>query len=235
MDVLNGYIAQTEALLEGCAVTKLTAQPPWPSAEKNPFLLTRDTAVELGGYPKESVNLLLSSSTPLTEEGVYLLGDNGLLSNATTHCSFGKIVLLDCGELPTEECYDYLKSVEFVDYRLQLRDVMVRTSSQQFFANLRIGTGAKNGGFNLERLGAALLERYRAIPQVRGVKILFLLGENPLYKQLLPIAQRVKEVTAAMNQMLDGMELDCASCKLSTICAEVEGLRELHAAARKEA
>ena len=59
-------------------------------------------------------------------------------------------------------------------------------------------------------------------------------GDSPLYRQLIPIAEKVKDVTAALNTMFDGIDMDCGSCSLNEICDEVEGLRELHRKKRAE-
>ena len=53
-------------------------------------------------------------------------------------------------------------------------------------------------------------------------------GDSPLYRQLMPAAERVREITAALNTMFEGIEMDCGSCSMSPVCDEVEDLRRLH-------
>lgn len=79
-----------------------------------------------------------------------------------------------------------------------------------------------------------MLDHFLELPEVEAVHIIFLLGGSPLYKQLLAVAEKAKELTATLNTMLDGMEFNCKNCNLSSVCAEVEGLRKLHAAARNQ-
>lgn len=235
MNVFDRYITDVEQKLKSYPMQRLdTSGGYWPPAEKNPFLLERNTAVELGGYPKESVNLILSSSGFRfgADREAYLIGNPALLRRGGNHISFGKIVLLKSGEVKAEDTYDYVKSTEFADIRLRLRDVMLRLSSQKCFTNLRVGKTALREGFTIEKMAGSMLKQFEEIPEVEQVKLILILGDSPLYKELLPVTEKVRDVTVALNTMLDGMELDCGSCNLSEICAEVEGLRAVHAEAR---
>ena len=237
MDIFDQYIKQVTALLSDYTIQGLSAEgPTWPISPKNPFLMERDTALELGSYPKDSINLILSSSNfdwskPAT---LSLIGNPDLIKETDKPISYGKIVLLKTGSVDPENTYNYLKSTEIADIRLRFSDVMLRMSSQKFFSNLRIGKKAMKNGFSIEKMGRTMLQHFLEIPEVEAVHIILLLGDSPLYKQLLPIAEQAKELTITLNTMLDSMEFNCKSCTLSSVCAEVEGLRKLHAAARTQ-
>lgn len=234
MDIFDQYAETIEKRLKLETLRHLdNNRNIWPTAEKNPFIMERDTALELGGHPKESLNLMVSSSNFEFEKqgGVYFIGDPTLLTSKNSHLSFGKIVLIKTKAVETEDVYNYLKSVEFADIRLHFTDVMVRMSSQKLFTNLRIGKKAIKKGFTLEKLGSTMYRCFSALPQVEQVKIILIVGESPLYKELLPLAEKVKDATSALNTMFDGMDLDCQSCKLSEICDEVEGLKKMHQSA----
>ena len=41
-------------------------------------------------------------------------------------------------------------------------------------------------------------------------------------------AKRVRDITRTLSKILEGMQTDCSSCSLKSICDEVEGLKELH-------
>lgn len=235
MEVFDRYIADVEQILKLYPMKRLeTNGAYWPPAEKNPFLLERNTAIELGGYPRESVNLILSSSGLRFEADreAYLIGKPALFRHGESRLSFGKIVFIKTGEVKAEDTYDYVKSAEFADIRLRLRDVMLRLSSEKCFTNLRVGTTAFREGFTMEKMAGSMLRQFMEIPGVEQVKLVLILGDSPLYKTLLPITEKVREVTIALNTMLDGMEFNCGSCNLSAICAEVEGMRAIHAGAR---
>ncbi|MGN0712274.1 MAG: hypothetical protein ACI4LJ_00735 [Anaerovoracaceae bacterium] len=218
--------------------------PLWPAADRNPFIMERDTAAELGGYPKESINLILSTSARLPVEGVHLIGMTGKANSGRTggmhgdrtggqiipagHQSFGKIVFLQTEEIPEDEIYDFQQRVQLADLRLQLRDVMVRSSSRQYLLNLRVGKKAIADGFDLEILARTIYAHFRNIPRVKDAAVVLISGDSSLYRQLMPAAERVREITAALNTMFEGIEMDCGSCSMSPVCDEVEDLRRLH-------
>ena len=226
--------------------------PLWPVADRNPFIMERDTAAELGGYPKESINLILSTSGGLPVEGIHLIGVTGKANSGRTggmhgdrtgdqagdrtggkiipagHQSFGKIVFLQTEEIPEDEIYDFQQRVQLADLRLQLRDVMVRSSSRQYLLNLRVGKKAIGDGFDLEILARTIHAHFQNIPKVKDAAVVLIAGDSPLYRQLMPAAERVREITAALNTMFEGIEMDCGSCSMSPVCDEVEDLRRLH-------
>ncbi|WP_026393831.1 hypothetical protein [Acetobacterium malicum] len=235
MDIFDQYAETIEQQLKCETIQRLlNEKSSWPVAEKNPFLMERDTALELGGYPKESLNLTLSSTNFDfgNQSGVYLIGDPELRKGKNNHLSFGKIVLIKNKDVEKDDIYNYLKSVEFADIRQHFSDIMVRMSSQKLFTNLRIGKKAMKKGFTIEKLGWAMYRCFLAQPQIEQVKIIMIVGDSPLYKKLLPVAEKIKDATSALNTMFDGMDLDCQSCKLSEICDEVEGLKKMHQQAR---
>ena len=247
MKLFDKYMKEAAAVLQpylneyGCPVT--ADGPCWPAAEKNPFIMERDTALELGGYPKESVNLILSSSqmdefwgregaeTRLilnfdpTKSGEIrdLVG-----SDQENHLSFGKIIFLQTEELADDAVYDFQQAVQLADMRLKLEGVMTRSSSRQYQVNLRVGRQAAGAGLGLDAMARTIRDHFLQVPHVKDAAVILLAGDSPVYKQLLPIAERIKDVTVALNTMFDGIDMDCGSCNLSEICDEVEGLREMH-------
>ena len=219
-------------LKDGAAVMP-TGSRLWPQEERNPFIMERDTAVELGGWPKESINLIASTSGALPVNGVCIAAPPGIKEQIRTgkperHISFGRILLLKTDVFPEEEIYDYQQQVQISDIRLHLRDVMVRSSGSQSLINLRIGKRAAAEGFSLETMGHTMREYFRALPHVRDAAVILLAGDSPLYKQLQPVAENIRQITLALNTIFDDIDMDCGSCNLSEICDEVEGLREMH-------
>lgn len=249
MKLFDKYVKEAAALLQpylneyGQAVEADGAC--WPLASRNAFIMERDTAVELGGYPKESVNLILSSSAGLSKQRVFTqildfahamrdeTGQSACMDWAETHQSFGKIIFLQTEELTDDKVYDFQQAVQLADLRLYLEHVMSRTSSRQYQMNLRIGRKAAEAGLGLDAMARTMRQHFLQIPGVKDAAVILLAGDSLLYKQLLPIAEKVKEVTAALNTMFEGIDMDCGSCSLNEICDEVEGLREMHRNRRK--
>ena len=213
--------------------------PTWPLADRNPFIMERDTALELGGYPKESVNLIAASShdlpnlskiTQILDFPHALREKNGCFAchGGENHLSFGKIVFLQTEELADDAVYDFQQAVQLADLRLKLEGVMTRSSSRQYQVNLRVGRQAAEAGLGLDTMARTIRQHFLQVPHVKDAAVILLAGDSPVYKELLPIAEKVKDVTVALNTMFDGIDMDCGSCSLNEICDEVEGLREMH-------
>lgn len=213
---------------------------PLQPAEKNPFLMERDTQLELGGFPKDSINIYVPSSnmqslknqilgqTQKLEAGVYCIGNPELSGSKENHISFGKIVLLETETLPDEQWYNFTQSELITDSKIYLKDIMLRQSSTHYNTNLRVSKNAMKNGFTLEALGKAYLSAFEKIECVKSATIILIIGDSYLYKNLLETAEKIKEITLALNHIFDGIDMDCGHCNLVEICNEVEGMRKLH-------
>lgn len=242
MNIFDKFVRETTEIIgseqpEQITELKCSCQP-WEIQDKNTFLMERDTAIELGGYPKESINLIIPSSN-LRElsglgiglgfgEGVYCIGDPGLLANGEKHISFGKIVLLETEAIGDDDIYEFTQQELLTDSRIRMKDVMLRQSPAHYNLNLRIAKAAILAGFDLDKMGRTVQESFAAMEHVKSVTVIFIVGDSALYKKLLGVAEMVKEVTLTLNHIFDGIDMDCGSCDLSEICDEVEGVRELH-------
>ena len=187
-------------------------------------------AVELGGYPKESINLILASSDMDFDEGVFIIGDADL--NGSDHLAFGKVVFLQTEDVADDKVYDFTQETLLKDVSLKFEDVMLRTSPAHYYTNLRISKKAMQNGFSFDRMASTVQAEFKKIPNVKKVQVILIAGDSPLYKQLLPVAENVKDVTVALNHIFDGIDMDCGSCMWNELCDEVEGLRELHKSAQ---
>ena len=250
MNIFDKYIAET---IKSCCAHPLQPLPRpesfWPLQEKNTFLMERDTAVELGGYPKESVNLILPSSRlrektvfngsdgtdqreraqeKILSDGVYCIGDPAIMDGSQSHVSFGKIVLLETEDITDGDLYAFTQEELLTDARIRMKDVMLRQSPTHYNINLRVGKAALAAGFDAAKAGWTVHEAFCRMEKVRSVTVILLVGENELYKKLLGTAEKVKEVTLTLNHIFDGIEMDCGHCEQKEICNEIEGMRALH-------
>ncbi len=229
MNIFDGYIQETLNILKEYETLPLEKQGALLGlVNRTTFLMDKDTAVELGGYPKESVNLIVGTSDMEIEDGVFIVGDASL--DNKTHISFGKVVLIQTEDFPEEEIYDFTQETLMKDTSLRFEGVMLRTSPKHYYTNLKVSKKAVANGFTLWKMGETVQAEFLRIPKVKKVKVVLIAGDSPLYKQLLPIAESVKEVTVTLNHIFDGIDMDCGSCAWSALCDEVEGLRELHKA-----
>lgn len=239
MNIFDKYIEQ---IIEECKSEQLSklnkSAGEWEIVPRNAFLMEKETQVELGGYPKESINIIVPSMNmkELLEknglgeisDGVYCIGDSNLLKSKEKQISFGKIVLLWTEDVPDEKWYEFTQNELLTDSRIRLKDVMLRQSPTHYNINLRVGKKAIKDGFDFEVMGSTVSNSFRSMEYVKGVTVIFIVGESGLYKRLLLKAERIKEVTLTLNHIFDGINMDCGHCDLSEVCNEVEGIRALH-------
>jgi len=241
MQIFDQSVVKILEYLKNENVVKLNESvPELKFSDKNIFLMERDTAIELGGYPKESINIYVPSSNlqnllsqfsgefEALSSGVYCIGNPDLLSGKEKQISFGKIVLLQTEEIPEDKWYEFTQKELITDSKIRVEDVMLRQSSVHYNVNLKIGKKAVKNGFNLETLGKTIRNSFMKIEGVKDAAVILIAGESSLYKNLLPVAEKIKEITLALNHIFDGIEMDCGHCNLVEICNEVEGMRKLH-------
>lgn len=227
MNIFDEYIKDTLQILDGYEMKPLEKQGALLELEKKTiFLMDKDTAFELGGYPKESVNLIVGTSETEIEDGIFFIGD--MSTENKKHISFGKVVFIQTEAFPDDEIYDFTQKTLMTDTSLRFKDVMLRTSPKHYYTNLKVSKTALVNGFTFNKVAETVYEEFKKIPGVKHVKVVLIAGDFPLYKELLPIAEDVKDVTVTLNHIFDGIDMDCGSCAWSDLCDEVEGLRELH-------
>ncbi|MCQ2496434.1 MAG: hypothetical protein MJ131_07565 [Lachnospiraceae bacterium] len=234
MNIFDKDIEKLIGKLASEKIVKLTeAGDVWELVAKNPFLMERDTKIELGGYPKQSINIITASSRlrDMQEQlkgGVYCIGDPKLLTGKEKHISFGKIVLLETEDIEDSSWYDFTQAELITDAGIRMKDIMLRQSPTHYNINLRVSQNAYRSGFDAGFLGRTVYDAYTKMDRVRSATVIMIFGESRLYTELLEIAEHIKEITLTLNHIFDGINMDCGSCDLNEVCMEVEGLRELH-------
>ena len=226
MDIFDSLIKQTLSVVNNYPMTPLKAAEPWDILDKNIYLFDKNTQVELGGYPKESVNMLIQSSNDFIQ-GDYIIGDENLIKKEK-HISFGKIVILKIKDIDGDKIYDFTQDVLLKDSKSHFKDVMTRASSKHYYINYKVSKDAIKNGFSFESIASAIHNQFIQIEAVEDVSVIFILGDSDIYKQLLPIVEKAKEVTLTLNHIFYSVNMDCHSCNMNDICDEVQGLRKLH-------
>ena len=107
---------------------------------------------------------------------------------------------------------------------------MVRVSSESNQEQVRVAKSALKSGITFARVGAAYIQKYRELPGVRHVRLIFA-TDPPALKELIANARQVDAITKTLTHILDGLPTDCGHCTLKPVCDEVEGMRELHMSA----
>ena len=95
---------------------------------------------------------------------------------------------------------------------------------------MRVAKAAVNSADPLSfmNVGCSLIRAFKENDDVEAVSTVFITKQDFDYRGLSDLAQKVKKITDAVHSTLQLSELDCASCKMKSVCDEVEGLRELH-------
>ncbi len=207
----------------------------WKDQESSEFIMQRDSAMEIGAGGEPSVNYtLVTTSGKLTQDEVLVYGND--IDKIKKDTAFARIVILetdDLGEeIDQEKAFQAIRNLEFVRYHVFPKGYMVRVSARSNQEQIRISKEAVKGGISFYKVGGLYIKKYKEIPEVKNVKIIFVTDRN-LVEKLMPNADKVDAVTRTLTHILDGMPTDCGHCSMKAVCDEVDGMRELHLGKRR--
>ena len=238
MKLYDAIIDRTEAVLSGSegVCFPFDRSRIWKDAGASELVMRADAAFELGGSGTDSVNYTcVTTSDRIREDQVIVYGPD--LPGISRDSAFARIVFLeteDLGEQEDEErAYRTIRNIEYVKYHIFPVGYMVRVSSLSHQEQVRISRKAYRGGIRFSYVGAAYIRKYKEIPGVKHVRILFL-TEPELVKKLLPLAEKTEEITRTLTHILEGVDTDCGHCSMKEVCDEVKGMRELHLGKRRQ-
>ncbi|MBP3879564.1 MAG: hypothetical protein J6D46_04525, partial [Lachnospiraceae bacterium] len=149
----------------------------WKNLGESELIMRRDAAFELGGPGLPSVNYTcVTTSGLVTEDEVYVYGPD--LPDIRADVPFAKIVFLetsDLGESEDEEkAYRTIRNIEFVRYHVFPVGYMVRVSAQSNEEQVRVSKKVVNSGIRFSYVGAAYIKKYKALPEVKHVRVCFI-------------------------------------------------------------
>lgn len=193
----------------------------WQDAGSSQVIMRRDTAFELEGL---GFNLITTSD--ITDE-IVVVGDD--LPQINENRSFARISLIQIDDEEDEQkAYNLIRKIEYVKYHCFPDGYMMRSSSSSRKEAVRVAEYAVKAGIDFKSVGSLLIEKYKEITNVKGVKIIFITNPDADYASLLRIAEKGNEITKALNHIMNSVNFDCDTCNLKAVCDEVEGMRELH-------
>lgn len=201
----------------------------WPTEKKAPFLLQKETSIELGHHPSDSAAFLAVTDTKgfIGKNQISIVGNDITELSGINH-SYGKIIIIESNNIDSKNTYEEIKKLEHIQYSIHLSGIMSRVSMGYARENIRIGTKAMENRVNFEKIGNTIINKFLKNDIVKCVKVIFICGPLDIYKEISKIYENVRERVIALNTIFDGIDLDCGTCNLSAICDEIEGLRELH-------
>ena len=206
----------------------------WPAAGQRNLVIGRDIAVELGHPGDASVAFIIwgASSGDQRDSRIYRVGPD-LPASLGQRRPFAKGVMIQGNGFDADNTYARYRQLEAVRYDIDLKGYMMRAVSQVNREWSRVSHAAMENGFSLAVLGAALITAFTAIDWVDRADVLFVTSSRADVMTLQPLAERVRQVTAAMNKMSAEMNFDCDSCSYADVCGDVAGLRAMRKAMKQ--
>lgn len=187
----------------------------------NQVILQRDSAYELSGT---GFNLVTSSDV---KPGIVVVGKD--MQSIKKNQPFARISVVQIDEQSDEQsAYNLIRKIEYVKYHYFPEGYMIRTTSRSHKESVRVSKKSLKNGMNFEQVGSLLISRYKQIPQVKNVCVIFITDENADFSFFEKLAKKNNDITETLNHIMNNVVFDCDTCNLKAVCDEVEGLKELH-------
>ena len=200
----------------------------WKSLDRGELIMQQDQAFELGGSGTPSANFTCVTTTQglITKDEIILCGKD--LPELHGDVSFARIVMLGINDIGDEDAaHSAIQQMDFVRYHVFPEGYMVRVSAESNQERVRVGRNAISRGISFKKIGSTYIKAYKENENVNNVRIIFLTDQE-IIKELGSTANKVYDITNALSHILDGFDVDCASCSLKPVCDEVEGMKEMH-------
>lgn len=201
----------------------------WKDVGEHHMILGKEMAYELGGQDTLGLSGCLYTTKPLLfQQGVYLYGKD--LAQIAKCQSYARIIFAQLEENADEESlYRKFREIDYVRYHIHPEGYMARISPVSQQEPVRISKKVlADKKMSFADIGQMYLEQYQGISGVKNVNVIFVTHEGFDYRELEKTLGRVEQVTRSLNHIFTGLNMDCDTCNLKTVCDEVDGLRELH-------
>ena len=212
MKLYDNIIKETLETLTDCPCRSFSYDPSacWQDQGETGFIMQRDAKLEIGSGGAPSVNYTcVTTGGLITGDETAIYGED--IPSLKTASAFARIVLLETEDLgeetDTEKAFEAIRNLDFVRYHVYPRGYMVRVSAQSDQEQIRISKQAFDAGITFEKVGNLYIKKYKEIPVVKNVKVLFLTGREQVEK-LRPNAEKVRGITRTLTHILDGMPTD---------------------------
>lgn len=223
MEFFDNLIDRASELIETLPKTayNYSENNMWQDSGQPQVILQRDTAFELKGT---GFNL---TTTQDIADGTIVAGKD--LKDIKDSCGFARISLVQIEDIADEQkTYNLIKKTEYVKYHCFPDGYMIRSTSRSHKEAVRVSKKAVAQGISFEKAGNLLIKKYKEIPSVKGVKVIFITSPEAPFKKLEELAEKSTGITETLNHVMNSVNFDCDTCNLKAVCDEVEGMRELH-------
>jgi len=228
MNIYNEQISKVLKLLNAETGQRLeTKGIHWQDVGKQNLVLRGEMAYELGAGTLPAVSFLgVTSSVELVPtDSALLCGQD--LPTISTDTPYARITLLRIdNELlgKGEAIYDAMRRFANTRYKVNPKGFMSRISTSNNHEPARVSKSALKEGLSFSKMARLFLDAYKAHREVIAVQIIFVTLPNFNYGELVKLSQKNYEITTALDHLLRDVKMDCSSCKLQSICSEVESL-----------
>ena len=221
MKFFDSLILETEKLISPFPKKEFEPCNPWHDAQQAQVIMRRDTAYELEGV---GFNLVTSDNI---SDGVVVVGDD--LGEIKDCCRFARIAIVQIEDTDDEQkSYSLIKKIDYVKYHTFPDGYMMRSTSRSHKEAVRVSNQALQNGADFRKIGSLLIEKYKEIPAVKSVKVIFITAKEADYSETERIAEKNYAIAETLNHIMNSVNFDCDTCNLKAICDEVEGMKELH-------
>lgn len=223
MEFFDFLIDETLALADSGDKKEFSfiCENPWKDEGHSGIILQRDCAYELKGTGFNLVSLRD------VNDSVVVFGED--LPEIRADRAFSRISVISIESQESEQqLHDLIKKIEYVKYHCFPEGYMMRSTSSSCKEAVRVSKSAIGKGITFQKIGSLLVERYKKIPGVKGVTVIFVTDKTADYTRLNEISEKSTAITKALNHIMESVNFDCESCNLKPLCDEVEGMRELH-------
>ena len=214
-----------------------TALSSWKDAGNDNMVFLSDTAVELGGERRFSMNALAVTEDPslVPEDRILLIGpDIGRIDKASP---FARLTLVRTkaglgrteGGEDASSLYGAIRSLELIKYHVNPEGYMLRISPGRQTEAVRISREAVERGMSFSHIGNMYREAFHKNKLTEAVMSVFITDPAVDFDRLKKLMKLSADITKTLDHISEKAALmDCGTCDLQEVCDEVEGLRELH-------
>ncbi len=221
MKFFDSLIHETENLISSFSRKDFSRGVSRHDSGESQIIMRRDTAFELEGT---GINLVTSAGI---SDGIILIGDD--LGKIKDNRRFARICMVQIEDEGDEQkAYNLIKKIDYVKYHTFPDGYMMRSTSRSHKEAVRVSKAAIKDGVNFQGIGSLLIEKYKEIPAVKGVKVIFITDLKADYSAFEKIAEKNYGIAETLNHVMNNIVFDCETCNLKAICDEVEGMKELH-------
>lgn len=193
----------------------------WNENEYSKVILQREAACELDGT---GFNMITNKCI---EDGVVCIGDD--IAAISSKCNFARVCIIELDDCQDEQqLYNLIRKIEYVKYHFFPEGYMIRTASRSHKEAVRISKAAVKNGLSFSVIGNMLIEKMKALPSVKAVRVYFITDSSFDYALAEELACKNNSITETLNHIINSVKFDCDTCNLKPICDEVDGMKELH-------